>query len=63
MTMTMTMTHPNEVSLPPPSFPPHKNEEGTFNYRNISGKGIILHCSFILIQKNRRRVKLQSLQF
>ena len=61
--MTMTMTHPNEVSLPPPSFPPHKKEEGTFYYRNISGEGIILHYSFMVIQKNQRRVKLQSLQF
>ena len=48
-------------SLPPP--PSSKKKEETFYYRNISGEGIILHYSFILIQKNRRRVKLQSLQF
>ena len=40
-----------------------KKKEGTFNYRNISTEGIILHCSFILIQKIRNRVKLQILQF
>ena len=57
-------------SLPPPlpsllpSPPPLlKKKEETFYYRNISGEGIILHYSFILIEKNRRRVKLQSLQF
>ena len=50
--------------LPPPfsPSPPQKKEE-TFYYRNISSEGIILHYSIILIQKNRRRVKLQSLQF
>ena len=42
-------------SLPPPFSPsPH---------RNISGEGIILHYSYKLIQKNRRGVKLQALQF
>ena len=40
-----------------------EKKEETFYYRNISGEGIILHYSFILIQKNRRRVKLQSLRF
>ena len=40
-----------------------KKEEGTFYYKNISGEGIISHYSLILIEKNRRRVKLQSLQF
>ena len=40
-----------------------KKNEGTFNYRNKSSEGIILHYSFILIQKNRNRVKLQILQF
>ena len=57
-------------SLPPPlpsllPSPPllFKKKEETFYYRNISGEGIILHYSFKLIQKNRRRVKLQSLQF
>ena len=63
MTMTMTMTHPNEVSLPPPSFPPHKKEEGTFYYRNISGEEFNFCYSFKLIPKNRRGVKLQALQF
>ena len=52
-------------SLPPPfsPSPPQKKKEETFYYRNISGEGIILHYSYILIQKNRRRVKLQSLNF
>ena len=40
-----------------------KKRGKTFYYRNISGEGIILHYSFILIQKNRRRVKLQSYSF
>ena len=40
-----------------------KKREGTFYYRNFSGEGIIFHYSFILIQKIRRREKLQSLQF
>ena len=45
-------------SLPSPS---HRlKKEGTFYYRNISGEGIILNYSFKLIQKNRRRVKLQA---
>ena len=31
---------------------PHKKKnEGTFNYRNISSEGLILHYSFILIRK------------
>ena len=50
-------------SLPPPLPSLLKKKEETFYSRNISGEGIILHYSFILIQKNRRRVKLQSLQF
>ena len=48
--------------LPFSPSPPKKKDEGTFRYRNISGEGIIFHYSFILIQKNRRRVKLQALQ-
>ena len=50
---------------PPSSLLPlsSSKKEETFYYRNISGEGTILHYSFILIQKNRRRVKLQSLQF
>ena len=47
--------------LPPP--PLLLKKEETFYYRNISGEGIILKYSFTLIQKNQRRVKLQSLQF
>ena len=43
--------------------PSSKKKEETFYYRNISGEGVVLHYSFILIQTNRRRVKLQSLQF
>ena len=45
--------------LPPPFSPssPKKKKEGTFNYRNISSEGIFLHYCFILIQKNRHRVK------
>ena len=62
MTMTMTTTHPNEVSLPPPSFPPHKKRRGDFLLQ-VSGEDIILYFGFKLIQKNQRRVKLQSLQF
>ena len=49
-------------SLPPPLpslLPSHpllfSKKEDTFHYRNISGEGIILHYSFISIQKNRRR--------
>ena len=38
-----------------------KKEEGTFYYRNVSGE--VFHYSFRLIPKNRRRVKLQALQF
>ena len=57
--------HVGDGSLPPPlsssSFTPEK-KEGTFHYRNISGEGIFFN-SFIFIQKNRRRVKLQELQF
>ena len=60
--------------FPPPLLPPllssllppshtQKKREGTLYYRNISGEGIILYYSFILILKNQRRVKLQSLQF
>ena len=49
-------------SLIPPSHT-QKKERGPFFYRNISSEGIILYYSFILIQKNQRRVKLQSLQF
>ena len=52
--------------LSPPSsllpLPSSKKMETSF-YRNISGEGIILHHSFKLIQKNQRRVKLQTLQF
>ena len=54
-------------SLPPPLpsllLPLLLKEQETFYYRNISGEGIILYYRFILIQKNQRRVKLQSLQF
>ena len=56
-------------SLPPPlssllpSPPLLLKKRGGNYYRNISGEGIILHYSFKLIQKNRRQVKLQSLQF
>ena len=53
--------------LSPPSsllsLPSSKKREGTFYYRNISGKEFIFYYSFKLIPKNRRRVKLQSLQF
>ena len=55
-------------SLPPPpssflSLPSSKKKKREhFYYRNIFGEGIIFY-SFILIQKNRRRVKLQILQF
>ena len=49
------------LSLLPPLL--KKKEEGTFHYRNIFGEGIIFYNSFISIQKNRRRVKLQALQF
>ena len=38
-------------------------KKGTFHYRFISGEGINFYYSFKLIQKNRRRGKLQSLQF
>ena len=50
---------------PPSSLLPllSSKKEETFYYRNISGEGIILNYSFKLFQKNRRRVKLQSLQF
>ena len=40
-----------------------KKEKGLFYYRKISGEGIILCYSFILIQKNQRLVKLQTVQF
>ena len=40
-----------------------KTKEGTFYYRIFSGEGINLHYSLKLNQKNRRRGKLQSLQF
>ena len=56
---------PSSSPLPPPfsPSPPQTKEEETFYYRNSSGEGMISHYSFILIQKNRRRVKSQSLQF
>ena len=60
--MTVPPSFPPLPSLLPPSLH-QKKEEGTFYYKSISGEGIILHYSFIIIQKNRRRVKLQSLQF
>ena len=40
-----------------------KKKRGDFYYRNISGEGIILYYSLKLIQKNQRRVKLQTAQF
>ena len=40
-----------------------KKREGTFYYKNISGEEFIFHYSLKLIPKNRRRVKLQALQF
>ena len=44
--------------------PSSKKKEETFYHRNISGEGIVLHYNFsINSEKNRRRVKLQSLQF
>ena len=48
--------------LSPPSSPLQKRE-GTFYYRNISGEEFSFYYSFKLIPKNRRRMKLQSLQF
>ena len=39
-----------------------KKREGTFYYRDISGEGIISYYSFTLIQKTRRRGKLQALR-
>ena len=50
-------------SFRPPSLPHREKSEGTFNYRNISGEEFIFYYSFKLIPKNRRRGKLQSLQF
>ena len=44
---------------PPPVLPEKKTRE-TFHYRNISGEGINFYTSFVKIQKNRRRVKLQA---
>ena len=50
--------------LPSPLLPTHKRkEEGKFYYKNISGEEFIFYYSFKLIPKNRRRVKLQALQF
>ena len=46
-----------------PSPPLLLKKQETFYYKNISGEGISLYYSFILIQKNQRRVKSQSLQF
>ena len=40
-----------------------KKREVTFYYRNISGEELIFYYIFKLIPKNRRRVKLQALQF
>ena len=40
-----------------------QTKEGPFYDRNISGEEFIFYYSFKLIQKNRRRVKLQTLQF
>ena len=53
-------------SLPPSSLfslPPQKKNGVNFLLQEYFQRGIFLHYSFILIQKNRRRVKLQSLQF
>ena len=47
----------------PPSLPHPEKREGTFYYRNISGEEFIFYYSLKLIPKNRRRVKLQALQF
>ena len=58
-----TSPPPSSSLLPPPSLPHPEKREGTLYYKNISGEGIILYYSFRLIQKNQRRVKLQSLQF
>ena len=40
-----------------------ETKEGPFHYRNISGEEFIFYYGFKLIPKNRRQVKLQSLQF
>ena len=40
-----------------------KKKRGTFYYRNISGEEIYFYNNLKLIPKNRRRVKLQALQF
>ena len=52
-------TSPPPSLLPPPSLPHPEKSEGTFYYR----RGIYFYYSFKLIPKNRRRVKLQALQF
>ena len=57
------LSSPSSSLLHPPSLPHQEKREGTVHYRNISGEGIILYYNLILIQKNQRRVKLQSLQF
>ena len=54
---------PPPSSLLPPSLPHREKREGTFCYRYISGEEFIFYYSFKLIPKNRRRVKLQALQF
>ena len=54
---------PSSSLLPPPSLPHPEKREGTFFYRNISGEEFNFYYSFKLIPKNRRLVKLQSLQF
>ena len=54
---------PSSSLLSPPSLPHPEKREGTSNYRNISGEEFNFYCIFKFISKNRRRVKLQSLQF
>ena len=43
-------------------WPEKKKSKGTFCCKNISGEGIILNYSLKLIQKTRRRGKLQALR-
>ena len=57
------LSFPPLPSLLPPSLHQKKRTVNFFYYMNISGEGIVLYYSFILIQKNQRRVNLQSLQF
>ena len=64
LALTLSVDHGRFPSVHKAKLTTKKNKKRElFYYRNISGEGIISHFSLISIQKNRRRVKLQSLQF